>query len=241
MLCYSVGKGMNARYFLDFDNVLFDTEKLRDILAQRAQEATNGQLTPKEFFSAYEESKTNGYLDLNKVIAYFRHHFQLDEVQARQIFLEAPFSQCLFPETVPLLRQLGEHAYVYSLGDADGYQWTKILGSGILAGISQEQIVVTQDKDQGLPPLLEQIQGEGVNEITIVDDKGSVLDTAIETADRLGLSLHPFHLVYGKYKDEPLRHSDRMTVVGNLTELHQRLPGLKPEGTSDLELKYKPN
>jgi len=223
---------MNAQkaFLLDFDNTLFDTEKLRGIIAKRAGEATEHKFTPEDFAQAYNGFITDGYIDLEKIASFFSSRFGLESAQAINIFLGAPFGECLFPESVPLLRMLGEGAFVYSLGDAGGYQETKINGSGILEGIPKERIIIKQNKDAYLPQLFTQLKEKGIRDVVIVDDKADVLDCAIEASQTIGINLEAVHVAYGRHKDEGSRYGGRLVRADTLASVYQRFALEPAEG-----------
>ena len=172
---------MNSKLFLvDVDGTLFNTQKLRETNRQRFAEQFGENKAPRlwEIFDKVREEK--GFPDIKEIAA--KAAFELKLKNAKSIenfFIESDFKNYLFPGALALLKRLEKEGKVliYSQGDMF-FQLIKIKKSGIEEVVGAENVIIREDKTKYLPQLKLDLQKEKFDEIVIIDNLPSFLESA---------------------------------------------------------------
>lgn len=166
-------------YIVDFDNTILDIEKL-------SANITSKFPGKKVFLQEYEKAK--------KISGHFNPQ-NLPE-KYRNYFLNAPFSKYLFPNAIDNIKRIKKlgRVIIFSYGDPD-YQNLKIKLSGVETVVGSENVVIVQNKKDGVEKLIRKLKKE-FREITIIDDVSEVLEKAFEKFPQV----ITVWIRYGKYK-----------------------------------------
>ncbi|HTK03607.1 MAG TPA: GNAT family N-acetyltransferase [Alphaproteobacteria bacterium] len=167
-------------FLVDFDNTLFDTEKLKQEIENRLV---------KQFWQTYEDViKTDGYNNVPKIAETFNKKVIED------IFYKANFKKCLLPNSLATLKNLQKlgDVKIYSLGHLN-YQAIKIKGSGVTKLVGQKNVIIEENKN--LEIFHEFLKN--YSQIIFIDDRSEYLEKAKEIDPKI----ITVWLRYGKYKD----------------------------------------
>lgn len=205
---------MQEAFLVDVDNTLLDTDRLKDRIGQNymQQQGSNNDLLWQTYAQV---SKQKGVVDIQEIASQVARATHTKPTSIENIFLNAPFNECLFEGSLQLLKELKKRGQViiYSWGDTF-YQPIKIEKSGIEEIVGSENVVITADKNEGLKQLVHDLKARNTHSITIIDDKAEVLDAAYA----LDPNIHRVWIQYGKYKDRLPIHTNNLHQVGSLQE-----------------------
>lgn len=175
-------RGQKRVFVIDFDNTLFDIERFKNSLI--------GKFSSKSSFAKL-------YKNAKKESGHFNPK-NLPE-NYKKLFTGANFHKYLFPkskEGIKELKKIGK-VIVFSFGDFD-YQTLKIGQSGIEKIAGKKNVLIVQDKKEGVEKLIRGLKKEKYTDITIIDDVSEVLEKAFEKS----LSVNTIWIRYGKYKNK---------------------------------------
>ena len=172
---------MNLKLFLvDVDGTLLDTQKLkeanRNIFAEKF-----GQASALILWDLYAQVvKEKGFADIGKIALEATSRLKIsDPVLIQNVFFNSSFRDFLFPEALEFLRGLKSKGKVLIYSQGDGfYQPLKIKKSGIEEVVGAENVIIREDKTKYLPQLKLDLQKEKFDEIVIIDNLPSFLESA---------------------------------------------------------------
>lgn len=129
------------KYYIDFDNTLYDTPKLIKAMLTLLTNAILEKHSNKDFEETYIECKSlfnrEHFYNIYDLVDHFAHIYELNrtEVVKNMNSLLADTKEFLYPDTIPFLERLkaeGHHIYILSYcKESLKYQSAKISGSGI--------------------------------------------------------------------------------------------------------------
>ena len=186
----------NAVFLIDFDNVLFDTEKLKLEIERNFIKLSNNYLSAKILWQEYKDTKEKyGFNNLPQLcISLSQKHSAISNTDINSIFYNANFKKHAIKDSHYLikgLQKLGK-VFVYSLGHTD-YQQLKIRKSGFEKLIGKNNIIIVQDKINGLEKIL---TGFKTNQVYVIDDRSEVLEKSFKINNSVVNIWHR----YGMYK-----------------------------------------
>lgn len=192
-------------YLIDFDNTLFDTEKLKLSISSSFKEKFGSKKLTK-FWNCYSSVCRNlGCIDIHQIALKCQKTFKegtVDEYES--LFLKQNFKKFVFKnteKTIRTLKKMGK-TILYTLGD-DYYQPIKIEKSGIGRFIGKKNIHITKDKDKILGVRLLDLKSQGYSTIILIDDKAEIL----EKAKKIDPGIITVWYRYGKYKNTQPKQS----------------------------------
>lgn len=175
-------RGQKRVFVIDFDNTLFDIERLKESIVPKFP-------NKKVFSKTYKEAKiSSGHFNPESLPAEFKDYF-----------LKANFKKYLFPKSIDGIRKLQKigKVIVFSFGDAF-YQSHKIRESGIEKAVGKKNVIVVQNKKEGVEKLIRDLKKERYTDITVIDDVAEVLEKAFEKYPQV----INVWIRYGKYKNK---------------------------------------
>lgn len=129
------------KYYIDFDNTLFETPKLTKALLTLLTNAILQKHTYKEFEETFNECKKlfnrENFYNIYDLIEHFSHIYNLDktEILNNLSILLSDTKEFLYSDAIPFLKKLkseGHQLYILSnCKESLKYQSAKISGSGI--------------------------------------------------------------------------------------------------------------
>lgn len=218
--------GERLTVFIDVDNTLIDNDAAKVELRRRLVD----RLGPGEaarFWAAYEAVRAETGI-VNIPATLLRFATERDGAAANApmavgeraalaaIFAEFPYSDFLFPDSLPMIAQLRRHGHqVAILSDGDPvFQTRKIWRAGLLAAVDGAVMVFADKTKQ----LLEATAFYPAARYVVVDDKAAVLRHVRQT---LGPAVTTVHLAHGHYAravsdDEAAAIDIRLRRIGEL-------------------------
>ena len=129
------------KYYIDFDNTLFETPKLTKAMLKLLTNAILEKHENKNFEETFVECKSlfnrEHFYNIFELIEHFSHIYELDEknVVKNMKVLISDTKEFLYPDTIPFLERLkaeGHELYILSYcKESLTYLTAKISGSGI--------------------------------------------------------------------------------------------------------------
>lgn len=197
-------RGQKRVFVIDFDNTLFDIERLRAYAYSHSDSKT-------KFQRAYNKAKIK------------TGHFEVEEMPEKyqNILLGAPFKKFVFPDVntqIKALQKLGK-VIIFSLGNHD-YQKLKINESGIGRLVGEKNIIISVNKKQLIAKLIKTLQKKGFSEIIMIDDSAEILESAVNLFPRIAT----FWVRYGKYKNRmPIIKGSITCETESFTQAYEKL------------------
>lgn len=190
-------------YLIDFDNTLFDTDKLKKDISFYFSKKF-GAKNLAGFWKTYsEEIHKTGYLDIKRVGKILSEKFpNTTPEEFENVFLKRNFKKHVFSKSKELIKILKKKGKVilYTLGDSY-YQPVKIEKSGIKEAVGKKNIYLTQEKIKTVGAKVLELKSLGYESIFIIDDRADVL----EKAKKVYPEVITVWFKYGKNKNMPLR------------------------------------
>ena len=182
-------------FMLDVDNTLYDNDRFAADLRSRL-ETDFGANECARYWELYSQLRDQfGYADYLATVQRFRtgleEHPKL--LGLSQFMLDYPFSDHLFPQTLPVLAHLQRSARTVILSDGDMvFQPRKIQRSGIWQAV-QGHVLIYMHKERMLDAVKRRYPAQ---HYVMVDDKASIL-ASMKTL--MGASLTTIHVRQGHY------------------------------------------
>lgn len=192
-------KSKKRVFLIDFDNTLFNTERLKVSIDKRLVKKF-GQENTEILWKIYAtSSKELGYVNIKDISLKATKKLKINSTkEIEDIFLKAKFDKFLFkhtPAIIDLLKKKGK-VILYSLGDTI-YQPLKIKGSGAENLIGKKNIIVAENKIDKISSIILELKSKGFEEIFLIDDRSDFLEKAKEVDP----NTTTIWFKYGKYKE----------------------------------------
>jgi len=182
--------GQKRVFVIDVDNTLLNTDGIKAYWIETLH--TRYKISKNDFTKAYNSSKNpTGFPNITKIARSL--HVEKD------FFYKTPFKKYVFENALANIKRLKKigKVIVFSLGERE-YQATKIKESGIEKATRKNNIIIVQDKKQGLKNLIALIKKEGFSNINIINDVSS----ALVEANKIDPRIVTIWVRFGKYKNK---------------------------------------
>lgn len=202
-------------FLVDVDNTLIDTERIKEIIQEKFLEKFGKTISLEDFWEIYRRvSEEKGYVDIKEIADRVTRRLGLpDNNQTLALFTKISFKDCLLPGALNLLALLKTKGKVviYSWGD-ELYQPLKIKESGIEEIVGEDNVIISQHKQDDLKNIIKVYQG--CEEIIIIDDNLEI----IERAKEINPAIKGIWMRFGKYKNSVPKSNDTINFESDSPE-----------------------
>jgi len=190
-------------FLLDVDDTLLDNDRVKSDIAARLSEILPEEGT-RLFWQLYEEvRKELSVVSYPETLRRFSAAWS-DKAQVQQItdmINNWPYTQYVYPGTMPAIRHMDTMGNVAILSDGDlDYQPRKIAAAGLADAVGPEDVLIYTHKDECLADVRRRLPA---GHYVLVDDKEEILAHAKEM---FGNDMTTVWVKQGHYAHDPARY-----------------------------------